>query len=88
MAMVQQMIQEIVRTIIIAIVISHFVIVLDINDPIQGLRLALWIWVGFYAMVLAGSVIHDKVPWRLGLIHAWDGLVRIVLMTVILSIWR
>lgn len=83
-----EMIGEIARTIIIAIVIAHFVVVLNISDPIHGLYLALWIWVGFYAMILAGSVIHDKVPLRLGLIHAGDGLVRIVLMTIILSIWR
>jgi Protein of unknown function (DUF1761) len=84
----REVIGEIVRTIIIAGVLAHFVVVTGIAGFFGALGLALWIWVGFYAMIIAGSVIHDKVPWKLAAIHAGDGLVRIMLMTIIISIWR
>ncbi|MDB5090891.1 MAG: hypothetical protein JWR09_4885 [Mucilaginibacter sp.] len=83
-----KMIGEIARVLIIASVLSHFVTLLGVNSILGALNLALWIWVGFYAIILAGSVIHDQVPWKLAAIHAGDGLARIVLITIIISIWR
>ena len=83
-----EVIGEILRTIIIAGVLAHFVVVIGISGFCGALSLALWIWVGFYAMILVGSVLHDKVAWKLAAIHAGDGLVRIILMTIIISIWR
>jgi hypothetical protein len=84
----QEIIGELLRTFIIAVVLAHFVVLLAIVSFWGGLNLAIWIWVGFYAMILAGSVIHDKVPFKLAAIHAGDGLVRIILMTIIIAIWR
>ena len=83
-----RMIGEIVRVLIIAFVLSHFVSVLGVESILGAIELALWIWVGFYAIILAGSVIHDQVPWKLAAIHAGDGLVRIILITIIISVWK
>ena len=82
------MITEFPRTLIIAFVLTHFVVTTGTTGVLGALSLAVWIWVGFYAMILAGSVIHDKVSWKLAAIHAGDGLVRIIVMTIIISIWK
>jgi hypothetical protein len=39
-------------------------------------------------MILLGSVVHEGVPFVLAAIHAGDWLVKILLMTVILGVWR
>ena len=45
-------------------------------------RLALGLWAGFPAVLLTGSVVHEKVPWRLAAIHAGDWLVKLLLISV------
>jgi len=82
------MITEFARTLIIAFVLTHFIVITGTTGVLGALSLAVWIWVGFYAMILVGSVIHDKVSWKLAAIHAGDGLVRIIVMTIIISIWK
>ena len=39
-------------------------------------------------MILLGSVVHEDVPLMLAAIHAGDWLVKLLLMTVILGVWR
>jgi hypothetical protein len=39
-------------------------------------------------VLLTGSVIHENVPWKLAAIHAGDWLVKLVVVTVIVSLWR
>jgi hypothetical protein len=50
-------------------------------------RLGALIWV-FPAMILLGSVVHENVPLLLAAIHAGDWLVKLLLMSVILGVWR
>jgi hypothetical protein len=51
-----------------------------------GLGLA--VWIAFPVVLLTGSVIHENVPWKLAAIHAGDWLVKLVVVTVIVSLWR
>ena len=39
-------------------------------------------------MLLMGAVLHEKMPWTLYAIHAGDALVKTLLMTAILGVWR
>ena len=39
-------------------------------------------------MLLVGAVIHENMPVKLYAIHAGDALVKTLLMTVILGVWR
>ena len=50
--------------------------------------LGVWVWIGFHATLLVGSVIHENMPWKLYAIHAGDGLVKILLMAIIHGVWR
>ena len=68
--------------------IAYFVVRLGVGDWKSALQLGLWIWVGFQAMLLMGAVLHEHMPWTLYAIHAGDALVKTLLMTVILGVWR
>jgi len=39
-------------------------------------------------MLLMGAVLHEHMAWTLYAIHAGDALVKTLLMTVILGVWR
>jgi len=48
-----------------------------------GLGLALW--GAFPFVLLTGSVVHEKVPWRQAAIHAGDWLVKLVLVSAVVG---
>jgi len=83
-----KMLGEIVRTFIVTYVLARFVVLLGIVDWKSAARLGLWLWFGFPFMILVGSVVWDRRPWKLAAIHAGDWLVKIVLMAIILAVWR
>ena len=79
---------EIVRTLVVTCVLAHFVVLLGITGWISAVKLGLWLWIGFPFMILVGSVLWDKVPWKLAAIHAGDWLVKLFVMAIILGAWR
>ena len=85
---VWELLGEFVKNLVVAFVLGHFVVRLGIGDWKGAVQLALWVWVGFQAMLLMGAVLHEKMPWKLYVIHAGDALVKTFLMTVILGVWR
>ena len=83
-----ELIGELVKNLVVAFVLSHFVVRLDVADWKAALQLGLWVWFGFQARLLRGAVLHEKMPWTLYGIHAGDALVKTLLVTVILGVWR
>jgi hypothetical protein len=79
---------EFAKNLVVALVIAYFVVRLGVGDWKNALQLGLWIWVGFQAMLLMGAVLHEHMPWTLYAIHAGDALVKTLLTTVILGVWR
>ena len=79
---------EIVRTLVVTCVLAHFVVLLGITGWVSAVKLGLWVWIGFPFMILVGSVLWDKVPWKLAAIHAGDWLVKLLVMAIILGAWR
>jgi len=47
------------------------------------LRLGLGLWAAFPAVLLTGSVVHEKVPWQQAAIHAGDWLVKLLLVSAV-----
>lgn len=82
------LVAEFLRGLVVACVLAHFVVRLQVADWLGAVRLALWVWFGFQAMTIAGSVIHESYAWQLYAIHAGDALVKTVSMSVILSLWH
>ena len=79
---------ELVRGLVVAFVLARFIVLLGVVDWKGGLQLGIWLWIGFPAVILAGSVLWDNRPWKLAAIHAGDWLLQVLLMAVILGAWR
>jgi len=79
---------ELVRTFVVALVIAYAVGLLNLLYINQAILLAFWLWIGFPVVLLVGSVIHEHFPARLAIIHAGDWLAKLLIFTIILTIWR
>ena len=53
---------ELFRTFVLAYVVAHLVLRLNIADWRDALRLGLWLWVGFPVVLLTGSMLWQSVP--------------------------
>lgn len=78
---------EFVREFLAAYVLARLVGLLEVADWKAAVGLAAWIWIGFPATLLAGSVMWENVPWQLAAIHGADWFVKIVVMAAILGAW-
>jgi transposase len=83
-----QALAELVRNLILACVLAFLVSRLDVNSVASACSLALALWVGFPLILLTGSVMYEKVPWKLAAIHAGDWLIKLVLIMSILALWQ
>jgi hypothetical protein len=83
-----KMLGEFVRSLVVASVLAHFVVLLGAVGWMGAVQLGVWVWIGFPVMILVGSVQWENVPWKLAAIHAGDWLVKLLLMAVILGAWR
>jgi hypothetical protein len=79
---------ELFRGLVVAYVLARFIVLLGVADWKGAVQLGIWVWIGFPAMILVGSVLWDNRPWKLAAIHAGDWLLKILLMAVILAVWR
>ncbi len=79
---------ELVRVLVVAYVLARFIAQLGITSAVAALRLGLWVWLGFQAMLLLGAVLHEGMPFPLWAIHAGDALVKTLLMSLILGRWK
>lgn len=83
-----KMIIELTRTFVLGLVIAYACILLHVTTVGSAVILALWLWLGFPVVLLIGSVIHEHFPARLAYIHAGDWLAKLLIFTIILSLWR
>lgn len=76
---------------------KHFVVAAAVAGLSAGIGITAWpsavllglaLWVAFPIMLLMGSVVHEKVPWRLAALHAGDWLVKLLVVSLIVGIWR
>jgi hypothetical protein len=85
---VGEIVGEFVRALVVTYVFARLVAFVGVGDWMGAVLLGVWVWVGFPAMILLGSVIHENVPWKLAAIHTGDWLVKLLLIAIILAIWR
>jgi hypothetical protein len=78
---------ELVRGGIVAAAIAWLVAGLGISGLPSAVGLALVLWVAFPAVLLSGSVFHERVPVALAAIHAGDWLLKLVLITGVVTVW-
>ena len=80
--------QEPVRALVTAAVVAGLAGAIGVRAIDEGVLLAGALWLGFPAILLAGSVIHENVPWQLAAIHAGDWLLKLLIITLIVTVWR
>ena len=79
---------ELLRTFILALVFAIILSELKDSSLSASLLLGLRLWLAFPFILLSGSVMWDKVPQKLAVIHAGDWFIKLMLMAVIIGVWR
>jgi Protein of unknown function (DUF1761) len=79
---------ELLRNVVVAAVVAGLVARLELDNWTGAVPLGLALWIAFPVILLAGSVFHENVPWRLAAIHAGDWLVKLLVIAVIVGLWR
>lgn len=79
---------ELVRSFVLALAVAVVATGMAVEGWGETLLLAVVLWTGFPAMLLSGSVVHEKVPWKLAALHAGDWLLKLLVITVIVGLWR
>ena len=85
---VGKVVGEIIRTLIITYVLARLIALLGRDDWKSAVRLALWLWFGFSAMMWVGAIMWEKTLWQIAAIHSGDWLIKTVVITAILGLWR
>jgi Protein of unknown function (DUF1761) len=79
---------ELLRTLVLALVLAGLTSQLRIADGPSAVKLAFALWIGFPLILLSGSVIYEKVPWKLAAIHVGDWLGKLLVIAMVVSLWR
>ena len=79
---------ELLRNLVVAAVVAGLVARLELDNWTGAVPLGLALWIAFPVVLLAGSVFHENVPWRLAAIHAGDWLLKLLVIAVIVGLWR
>jgi hypothetical protein len=74
-----QVLAELLRNVVLALVLALLHV---------GWGGALLLWLAFPVVLLTGSVMWDRAPRRLAVVHAGDWLLKLLLMTLVLANWR
>lgn len=76
------------REIITAFLLAHLILRLRITNWKSAVGLGLGLWFAFYFVQLTGAVLWDNKPWQLGMVHGGDWLMKMFVMSVLLSLWH
>ncbi len=79
---------ELVRCLVLAYVIARFTALLGVGSWMGAVHLGLFLWIGFPVILLTGSIIWENVPWKVAAIHAGDWLVKMLVISIIVSVWH
>ena len=77
----------VVGTLVTSYVLAHFVDYLDATNVAGALTAAFWIWLGFIATVMLGSVLWEGKPWKLYFLNVAYYLINLAVMAVVLALW-
>lgn len=82
-----QVLVELGRSVLVTIVLAALVDRMDLGVG-GAVLLGLAAWVAFPFVLLSGSVVWDRVAVRVAATHAGDWLLKLLLITAIVGIWR
>jgi hypothetical protein len=76
---------ELARSATVATAVAVLAQRTDTRGPAGAARLATGLWAAFPAVLLTGSVVHEKVPWRLAAVHSGDWLLKLLLISGVVA---
>lgn len=76
-----------VSTLVVSLVLAHFVDIMGATTWMHAVVTAFWIWLGFSAPLLLGSFLWEGRPLRLWVLNAAFRLVELIVMAIILTLW-
>lgn len=79
---------ELARSAVVAFFIAYLFGQLEVASWQTGAWYGVLLWTAFPLVLLVGSVLHEKVSPKIAAIHAGDWLVKLILITIIISAWR
>jgi Protein of unknown function (DUF1761) len=79
---------ELVRNLVLSSVVGVLAALADVDTIPGGLVLGIGLWVGFPLVLWSGAVFHERTPWRLAVIHGGDWLLKLLAISLIVSVWR
>ncbi len=79
---------ELARSLVVGTVVALAATKMDVTTWTGGLLLGLVAWIGFPFVLLTGSMIWDKVPFRTAAVHAGDWLLKLLMIAVVVSVWN
>jgi len=79
---------ELLRSSVVATAVSVLADRLPARGPRGALALGAGLWAAFPAVLLTGSVVHEKVPWQQAAIHAGDWLAKLLLVSAVVTARR
>jgi len=85
---VRNIVLELLRSALVAGVIAGLAAHLSISSVGPALVLGLVLFAGFPFVLLTGSVLWDKVDWRLAAIHGGDWLLKLLVICLIVGLFR
>ena len=84
--MVVNYIIMIISTLVMSYTLAHLVKFLDVTNILDALRVAFWMWLGFIATVMIGTVLWEGKSWKLYCLNATYWLVNLTVMSSILTL--
>ncbi|MBC8770414.1 DUF1761 domain-containing protein [Arenibacter sp. BSSL-BM3] len=79
------MVVELIRCFILSVVLVILVNITNSNNWKEGFKLGLLLWLGFPLVLWMGAIAHENTPIMLAIIHSGDWLLKLIVLTVILS---
>ena len=78
---------ELLRNLVMASVVAGLASGLGLGGLAGGVLLGLALWLAFPVVLLAGSVFHERVPPLLAAMHSGDWLLKLVVVTGLVTVW-
>lgn len=76
---------ELVRNLILATILSYFIKKMGVASGGEMVLVALMLWIAFPVLLLTGSIMYEKTPVKLAILHAGDWLLKLLIMLAIVS---
>ena len=77
----------IISTLVMSYTLAHLVKFLSAANILDALMVAFWMWLGFIATVMLGTVLWEGKSWKLYCLNATYWLVNLAVMSSILALW-